>query len=81
MIDISEVADNADFIVNGYAFSAAGEYFRVLNLNHTDRAVVLDRSGEVIETSMDDAEISIVQEYFHRNIKYAEADIKYAQIL
>ena len=45
----------------------------MLNLNKPDRAAVLRPSGEVLETSMDDIELSIVTEYLQRNLKYMEA--------
>lgn len=32
-LNIKEIADRADMIINGYAFTKAGEYVRVLNLN------------------------------------------------
>ena len=41
MIDIKIIADEADMIVNGYAFKRCKEGYRVLNLNRPDRATVL----------------------------------------
>ena len=38
MADIKQVADAADMIVNGYAFTRCTEGYRVLNLNRPDRA-------------------------------------------
>lgn len=37
MDKIKEIADKADMIVNGYAFTRCAEGFRVLNLNRPDR--------------------------------------------
>lgn len=51
MPDIKTIADNADFIVNGYAFTSKGDSIHVLNLNSPDKAVVFNRQGEVLETS------------------------------
>ena len=62
MIDIEKIADEADMIVNGYAFTKCDLGFRVLNLNRFDRALVLSLDGEVLETTMDDIEIQIVKE-------------------
>ncbi|WP_462269553.1 DUF7723 family protein, partial [Ruminococcus bromii] len=56
MIDFKTIADNADLIINGYAFTKSGDYIRVLNLNRLNRALVFDYNQEVIETSMDDIE-------------------------
>ena len=65
MVNVQQVADAADMIVNGYAFSPEG--FRVLNLNRPDRAVVFSPAAEVLETSMDDIEIQIVRGYLEKN--------------
>ncbi len=43
MADIKQVADAADMIVNGYAFTQCPEGYRVLNLNRPDRAAVFLR--------------------------------------
>ena len=70
---LQAIADNADVIVNGYAFTKSNDRISVLNLNKPDGAAVLRPSGEVLETSMDDIELSIVTEYLQRNLKYMEA--------
>lgn len=67
MVNVQQVADAADMIVNGYAFSRCLEGFRVLNLNRPDRAVVFSPAAEVLETSMDDIEIQIVRGYLEKN--------------
>lgn len=61
MVDVKQVADAADMIVNGYAFTRCAEGFRVLNLNRPDRAVVFSSDGKVLETSMDDIEVRIAR--------------------
>lgn len=72
MPDIKTIADNADFIVNGYAFTREGDYIHVLNLNSPDKAVVFSLEGEVLETTMDDIELSIADRYLQQNMKYLE---------
>ena len=72
MPDILKIADAANLIVNGYAFSKANDTVRVLNLNRPDSACVLAQDGSVLETTMDDIELSIVQDYYARNRKYLE---------
>lgn len=74
MINIKKIADEADMIVNGYAFCKFDRGYRVLNLDKPGRAVVLSSIGEVLETTMDDIEIKIVQDYFEKNKKYMEVD-------
>ena len=41
MCNIKEVADAAEMIVNGYAFTRDGENIRVLNLNNPEKAAYL----------------------------------------
>lgn len=72
MHNILEVADKADVIVNGYAFTKSDKNVKVLNLNHMDRAAVLSQDGEILETSMDDIELDIVLDYYKKNRKYME---------
>ena len=67
MPDILKIADRADLIVNGYAFTKNDAFFRILNLNRPESACVLSKDGSVLETTMDDIELSIVQVYFTRN--------------
>ena len=70
MCNIMDVADAAEVIVNGYAFTKAGENVKVLNLNRPEKAAYLSQAGEVLETSMDDVELDIVLEYYQKNRKY-----------
>ncbi len=72
MIDIAAIADKADMIINGYAFTKDGDDIRILNLNGTNRALIINKESQVIETSMDDIEIAIVLDYYRRNRKYLE---------
>ena len=72
MADIRQIADVADMIVNGYAFTQCPEGYRVLNLNRPDRAVVFSKDGKVLETSMDDIEVSIAEGYLKKNRKFME---------
>ncbi len=72
MPDIIKVADEADLVVNGYAFTKCEEGYRILNLNRPNRAVVFSVAGETLETTMDDIEIQIVKDYYERNRKFME---------
>ncbi len=67
MINVKQVADKADMIINGYAFTKEDDLIRVLNLNNPEKAVMMDKSGDVLETSMDDIEIQIVKTYWNKN--------------
>lgn len=72
MPDIKTIADKADMIVNGYAFTLEDDRIHVLNLNCPDKAVVFNLDGEVLETTMDDIELSIASRYLQQNLKYME---------
>lgn len=72
MVDLKQVADSADMIINGYAFTRCEEGFRVLNLNHPDKAAVFSEKGDVLETSMDDIEVQISKKYLIDNKKFLE---------
>lgn len=72
MCNVIEVADAAEVIVNGYAFTKDNMNVKVLNLNKPGKAALLNKEGEVLETSMDDVELDIVLDYYTRNRKYME---------
>lgn len=72
MTDIIQVANTADMIINGYAFTKNNKNIRILNLNNPEKAIVLDDQGMVLETSMDDIEIQIVKDYLTKNREFME---------
>lgn len=67
MVDVKKIADEADMIINGYAFQKCPEGYRILNLKRTDRASVFSHDLQLLETSMDDIEIQIVKSYLQKN--------------
>lgn len=70
---IRQTADNADMIVNGYAFTKKENgMISILNLEHPDCAMVIAADGELIETNMDEIEQHIVCEICDRNLKFLE---------
>lgn len=69
---LREIADRADMIVNGYSFTVQGDTVRILNLNNPDKASCMRLNGELLETSMDDIEVRIVQEYLAKNRRFLE---------
>ena len=72
MDKIREIADRADMIVNGYAFTRENGQIRVLNLNNLDKALVLSEDGRVLQTTMDDIEIRIVLYYWDNDRKFMQ---------
>lgn len=72
MTDIIKIADEADMIINGYAFTKCESSIRVLNLNRPNKALVMSLEGETLETTMDDIEIQIAKDYYNNNKKFLE---------
>ena len=73
--EIISIADNADMIINGFSFTANEDGFiRVLNLNNTDEACLLNKDGEMIEAAMDDEVLFKVQAYYAQNKEFMEEE-------
>lgn len=69
--DVLQVADEADVIVNGYAFThGENDSVRVLNLNRPTSAAVFSTTGDAWETTMDDIVLEISREFIIRSLKY-----------
>ena len=70
---VAEIAENAKFIVSGYAFFRKPDGFiGILNLEHPDCAMVVNDDGEIIETNMDPIEQKIVLDLCARNLQFME---------
>ena len=57
-------------ILNGYAYTRKQNIIQVLNLNDLKSASVLSLDGDVLETTMDDIELSIILDHYKRDRKY-----------
>lgn len=72
--EVKTVAENSNFIVNGYAFTEREDGFvSILNLECPDCAMVVNKDGEMIETNMDPIEQEIVLDLCSRNLQFLEA--------
>ena len=60
---IKEIADKADLIVNGYAYTRDKGYINVTNLNNLSHAAVI-YNDKIVETNMDEIEAQIVLDYY-----------------
>ena len=49
MNKIKQIADQADMIINGYAFTREENRIRILNLNNPEKALVISEDGTVLE--------------------------------
>ena len=70
---LKEIADKADMIIKGYAFTRDGDFVRVLNLNGGQTSMVISPDGTMIETNMDEIEQALVQSIWSKDSKYMEA--------
>ena len=70
-LDIKKIADGADMIINGYAFTNDNGWIRILNLNFPDHAAVI-YNDKIVETNMADIENEIVLEYYKNNRGFME---------
>lgn len=70
-LDIKKIADGADMIINGYAFTNENGWIRVLNLNCPNHAAVI-YNEKIVETNMDDIENEIVIDYYKDNREFME---------
>ena len=73
MPDLKKISDEADMIVNGFAYKKCDEGIKIFDLNDGQGAAVIANDGSLIETSMDDIEFSIAQQNYLSNAKYMEA--------
>ena len=64
---IKQIADQADLIVNDYAFCKKGDLIQIVNLNSLQDAAVVNEQSQIIETTMDDIEMNIVMDLYQRN--------------
>ena len=78
MLDIKKLADEADVIVQGYAFIAKGEGIAIIDLHRPEHAAYF-YNDELVETSMDEIEAFKVTKLYKDNVKYMEKN--YAKVL
>lgn len=73
MFDPKMIADEADVIIDGFAFIKKDEgRITTVNLNREGHAAHVFPSGEVVESSMDDIELAIAMDYLSRAKEYME---------
>lgn len=68
------IADRADIIIAGYALTKNEDGIHVLNLEQPTSAAVLSVDGNMIETTMTDTELALVQSYYLRNRELLEEE-------
>lgn len=68
---VQEVADRADIIVAGYAYTLQNGYIEVVDLNDLSKRAII-QNGDVVESLMSDEEDDMVLRYYRRNKEFLE---------
>ena len=69
---VRKIADGADMIVRGYAFTRADDFIRIFNLNDKESSMVIAPDGTMIETNMNEIEQAHVLDIWRKDSKYME---------
>lgn len=70
--ELIAIADAANMIVHGYAFTRKNGNISILNLNKPSRAMVIDPNGKMLESSMDPIEQTIVLKIWEKDAEFME---------
>ena len=76
--DKKKIEDEADMIINGYAFTKKEDKVFVVHLESFHHVAVIFHDN-IIETNMDEIECQIVLDYYHKNKEFLEKN--YAEVL
>lgn len=71
-LKIKEIADKADLIVNGYAYTRDKDYIRIINLNNLNHNAVI-YNDKIVETNMDEIEAQIVLDYYIQDKEFLDS--------
>ena len=72
MFDVDDIAARADVIIGGFAALIREESVKVVNLNTGIGAAVFTPDGTLVETNMDDIELSIARDVQIEAVTYVE---------
>lgn len=70
--ELVKIAENADMIINNYAFTRQDDNIKILNLRHPASAMIISSDGKMLETNMDEIEQSIVLNIWKNDSEYME---------
>ncbi len=74
MIDYNKIAEEAEVIISGYAFLRFDSHIKVVDLNDKKGVAVFETDGTLIETNMDDIQLTLTKKYLKKAVKYMEED-------
>ena len=69
-----QIADNADMIVAGYAFTVKDDYIEVIDLSNIEKVLTI-RDGVIAESVMTDEEDAKVLSFYNRNKEILEESL------
>ena len=73
-MNAKEIADAADMIVAGYAYTMREGYIEVVDLNDTGKRAVI-QNDDIVESLMSDDEDDQVLKYYRRNREILEETV------
>lgn len=73
MFDVAQIANQADVIVGGFAVVFGETNHKVMNLNDGNSVAIFTRGQVLIETNMDDIQLSIAQKTLAEALSYEAA--------
>lgn len=73
-IELTKIADDANMIVRGFAFTWKNGNISVLNLNNPTHAMVISNDGKMLESSMDPIEQTIVLKIWENDAEFMETE-------
>ncbi len=70
--ELMAIADAANMIVRGYAFTRKNGNISILNLNKPSHAMVINPNSKMLESSMDPIEQTIVLKIWEKDAEFME---------
>ena len=70
-MSVQEVADRADIIVAGYAYTKRDGYIEVVDLNDLSKKAII-QNDDIVGSLMADIEDNLVLRYYRRNKKFMD---------
>lgn len=70
-MSVQEVADRADIIVAGYAYTRQDGYIEVVDLNDLSKKAII-QNDDIVESLMSDIEDNLILRYYRRNKKFMD---------
>lgn len=67
---LAKIADGANMIIAGFAYTKDEDQIRVLNLNNPTEACVLSIQGEMLSSNMNDVTFNLAQAYYYKNRRF-----------